>query len=163
MLLSRVEISWYREATLLRAADDIKVYVIEGSAKRWIQTQKAFIGGGYDWNDVVEVASIVVESYATGASIGEGQMYTVSIKADGFHPSTITIQRGDTIRFVNNDTQPRWPASNVHPKHEDYPEFDPLTTIGPEESWIFTFARAGEWGMHDHIDPTLAGSIIVAE
>jgi len=87
--------------------------------------------------------------------------YTVSMQATAFSPSSLTINKGDTVRFVNNDTKDHWPASDVHPVHEIYPEFDPRAVIAPGEEWSFTFERVGEWGVHDHRSPYITGKIIV--
>jgi len=79
----------------------------------------------------------------------------------GFNPANLAIKIGDTVRFVNNDTKDHWPASDVHPVHEIYPEFDPRAVIAPGEEWSFTFERVGEWGVHDHRSPYITGKIIV--
>ncbi len=93
----------------------------------------------------------------------ESQTAVVTMTPDGFSPPTITIQQGSTITFKNNDTQNRWPASNIHPTHEIYPEFDPKTLVAPGKSWEFTFDKAGTWKYHDHLIPTDSGTIIVTD
>lgn len=90
-----------------------------------------------------------------------GTISTVELKEDGFSPKEITIQAGDTVRFVTTRGKPFWPASNLHPTHEIYPEFDPKEPVNPGQSWSFRFDKAGTWQYHDHLAPLYRGVIIV--
>jgi hypothetical protein len=83
------------------------------------------------------------------------------MQKNSFSPQTITINQGDTVLFENVDSQDRWPASNIHPTHEIYPEFDPKKPVPANTSWQFTFDKAGTWKYHDHLEPTLSGTVIV--
>jgi plastocyanin len=100
--------------------------------------------------------------------------YVVSITERGFEPSQIEMTEGDTITFVNDDDALHWPASNDHPTHTVYPGadirdcdtgnpavFDACHGLGRDERVTFTLSRAGEWGFHDHLNPTLKGTAIV--
>ncbi len=78
-----------------------------------------------------------------------------------FIPETLQIAQGQTVEFVNRSLDPVWPASHIHPTHEIFPEFDPQRPLMPEESWRFTFDRAGEWRYHNHLDPMQTGRVIV--
>lgn len=86
---------------------------------------------------------------------------TIHMTPQGFEPKEVNIQKGDTVTFVNDDIQDRWPASNIHPTHEIYPAFDPKKEVAPGSSWEFTFDKAGTWKYHDHIFATQSGTIIV--
>ncbi len=81
----------------------------------------------------------------------------------GFVPSKLEIEQEMTVEFENIGKNPHWPASNIHPTHEIYSEFDPKDVIQPGESWSFTFDKAGEWRFHDHAYPEFIGTIIVIE
>lgn len=78
-----------------------------------------------------------------------------------FAPRAVTIRQGDTVVFENRDGKARWPASNIHPTHHIYPDFDPRAAVPPGGTWGFTFARVGVWNFHDHLDPDVAGSVVV--
>lgn len=86
---------------------------------------------------------------------------TVTRTGDTFIPSTIVIRKGDSIRFVNDTSSAFWPASNAHPSHGLYPEFDPKEPIVSGGSWTFTFTKAGTWGFHDHMHAASQGVITV--
>jgi hypothetical protein len=81
--------------------------------------------------------------------------------ADGFVPNKVFIDRGDTIVFKSTVGTQYWPASNFHPSHTMYPEFDPQRPIEPTEEWSFTFDRPGVWGFHDHLASSFDGTIVV--
>lgn len=89
----------------------------------------------------------------------------------GFNPSTITIEVGEAVTFVNQSSIDMWPASAVHPTHTIYPTqggcigstFDACRRIPPGESWTFVFEIPGEWKFHDHLSPQYTGKVIVEE
>lgn len=85
----------------------------------------------------------------------------IHMTSDGFKPQTMEISWNTTVKFVNDDTQPHWPASNPHPTHEGYPGFDPKQPVSPGSSWSFVFDRVGKWRFHDHLNPHVLGTIVV--
>ena len=92
-----------------------------------------------------------------------GRIWTVRMEPGKFAPDTLEIRVGDRVTFENHDTEPRWPASNLHPTHGIYPEFDPKKTIAPGEHWAFTFDKIGSWQFHDHLSPYITGKIVVVD
>ncbi len=87
--------------------------------------------------------------------------YYISLTKDGFSPSNITINQGDMVVFTTRLTKPFWPASDIHPTHTLYPEFDPKRPIDSDKSWSFKFDKAGNWKFHDHLDPYYQGIVKV--
>ncbi|MBI4035227.1 MAG: cupredoxin domain-containing protein, partial [Candidatus Chisholmbacteria bacterium] len=85
----------------------------------------------------------------------------VKMTPNAFEPDSITVDENSTIIFLNQDEVPRWPASNLHPTHELYPEFDPKKAINPGESWSFKPKKAGVWKFHDHLNPHLRATLTV--
>lgn len=98
------------------------------------------------------------------ASVAEtGVVHEMVLGEDGYTPRDITITQGDTIEFSTNLDEPFWPASNVHPTHRIFSEFDPKEPVPASETWSFTFNRVGEWGYHDHLAPIHTGTITVTQ
>lgn len=98
----------------------------------------------------------------TSSALAHGQKKTVIVNMDdGFDPAQIKIVQGDTVKFINNGESPAWPASDIHPTHQIYPDFDPKKPILPGKIWSFEFDRAGEWRFHNHLKPELVGKVIV--
>ncbi len=89
--------------------------------------------------------------------------HIVVLTKDGFSPMNLTIKKGETVIFSTSLGNHFWPASNYHPTHALFPEFDPRHPIPPNENWDFKFEKAGTWRYHDHLTPYLLGTILVEE
>ena len=93
----------------------------------------------------------------------------IDMTSDGFSPKTVTIKVGQVVTFKNSGTINQWPASAFHPTHGVYPEgggcissaFDACKGLKPGESWSFTFTKIGSWNYHDHLNPSLVGTVKV--
>jgi len=85
----------------------------------------------------------------------------IRMAENGFEPRELTVTESDEVLFINNDDVDRWPASNFHPTHTLYPEFDSLKGVPPGESWKVKFGKVGTWRMHDHLFPHMTGTIVV--
>ena len=109
--------------------------------------------------------SLFIIPYSTPLSAhgGEHGELIIRMTDEGFEPKELTITEGDEVLFINNDDTDRWPASNFHPTHTIYSDFDPERGIPPGESWKFIFTKPGTWRMHDHLIPHMTGTIVVLE
>jgi plastocyanin len=109
--------------------------------------------------------SLVAALFASGALAhgGDEGEVVVHVTKDGFEPRSVEIQAGDAVVFENVDDEGHWPASDSHPTHEEYSEFDPKKPIQPNTEWSFTFDKPGKWEYHDHMNPYLMGEVIVEE
>lgn len=90
-----------------------------------------------------------------------GVEHRVVLTNDGFVPQELAIAKGDTVVFVSEAEREFWPASNQHPAHTVYPEFDPNQPIPANQTWSFVFHKVGTWGYHDHLHSFHTGSINV--
>lgn len=88
--------------------------------------------------------------------------HSIELTENGFAPSEISISLGETVVFTNRTDKPFWPASDLHPTHGIYPEFDPGEPIPSGQSWSFKFSKAETWSFHDHLNPLYVGKIIVS-
>ncbi len=87
-----------------------------------------------------------------------------SVIYDGtkFTPSTMTVKQGDSITFVNDSTGGMSVASDPHPAHTIYPEFDQYKTSAKgQKTFTFTFEKIGTWGYHNHLNSSAVGSVTV--
>ncbi len=92
---------------------------------------------------------------------GEDQItedLTLNYTNTGFLPENLTISVGDTVEFYNKSDNLMWVASDPHPSHTDYPEFDQNE---PEDYFTFTFNETGEWAFHNHLVPSHTGTVKV--
>lgn len=88
---------------------------------------------------------------------------TVIVNDKGYVSKELTIKDRTKVVFKNNSSDAIWPASNIHPTHQIYASFDPKKPVKPGQSWEFVFDKIGTWRYHDHLSPTLTGTIIVVE
>ena len=87
----------------------------------------------------------------------------------GYSPSALEIKTGETVTFKNESSQSMWPASAMHPIHQEYPTtggclgsaFDACMGVQPGDIWSFKFDIAGNWKYHDHLSPKNFGAITV--
>ncbi|HLC97594.1 MAG TPA: plastocyanin/azurin family copper-binding protein [Candidatus Nanoarchaeia archaeon] len=111
----------------------------------------------------------------TPPALGVGGSNEIVITANGFEPSTLTIQSGETVTWTNKDSQSHWPASAIHPTHTLYPgsgiekcgtaeestTFDACNLVAAGGQYSFTFTERGTWKYHDHLNPAKTGMIVV--
>lgn len=86
----------------------------------------------------------------------------VTITKDGFVPSTLTIKKGQTVKWVNNIDSPHRVASDPYPTHTGLPGFDSGNNLDKGSTYVFNFQNTGTFGYHDHLNPqTIKGVITV--
>jgi len=129
---------------------------------------------------VLEIPSTSVSSTITSTATSttsqvSNQEVIIKITSNGFEPKEVEISKGTKVTWLNEQSNPSWPASAVHPTHEVYPGssikkcgtpeqdkiFDACRGLKQGESWSFVFNEVGEWYYHDHLNPSQTGKIIV--
>ena len=86
--------------------------------------------------------------------------WMVEFTDEGFVPKRLEIEVGQQVRFVNVSESSLWPASNIHPTHQIFPEFDSGSPVGEDGVWAFTFDKPGFWRYHNHMVPEHSGLIV---
>jgi len=89
--------------------------------------------------------------------------WTIEYRENLFVPTEVKIKKGDTVIWINNISEPVWPASAFHPTHNVYSGFDAFRGIKNGESYSFTFDKIGSWKYHDHLNPSVTGVVVVEE
>lgn len=87
--------------------------------------------------------------------------HILTLTKKGFEPNTLVIRQHDKVIFRTERGVPFWPASNNHPEHSIYSEFDPKGRVMEDAQWIFAFDRMGNFKYHDHLSANDTGTIIV--
>ncbi len=98
----------------------------------------------------------------------------VTYRNGEFSPQEVTIDQGETVRFVNEGNDDMWVGSDQHPTHTEYDgtstnehcengdavggAFDQCR-VG--ETYTFTFEKTGEWEYHNHVNASAGGMVIV--
>lgn len=97
-------------------------------------------------------------SASEGAAVKEKNV--VNILSSGFSPQNITVKAGESVTWMNTDNVDHTVNSAVHPTHLVYPPLN-LGVIKPSESKSLAFPTAGTYKYHDHLNPSLTGSVTV--
>lgn len=100
----------------------------------------------------------IINTNPTGSGI------MVTITSSGFDPQTARIQVGDAITWYNNDVVNHYVAPDDHPDHLQYSgvwDDDGTGNIVAGGGYMATFTEAGTYEYHDHLNPTLTGTVIV--
>ena len=101
----------------------------------------------------------------------------VTLTDSGFTPKTLTVNAGETVRFINESSRGMWVGSDDHPTHTDYDgtstrehcangmanngTFDQCAAVNKSDYWDYTFERAGTFGFHNHVGASYTGTIVV--
>lgn len=104
------------------------------------------------------------ETTVTGETESTQKETIVIYDATGFSPKTVTIKKGETVVFQNKTGKRVSVASDEHPTHLLYPEFDQYKTAERgKDIFRFTFEKVGTWNYHDHLNATMGGTVVVTE
>jgi plastocyanin len=164
----------------------IILLLILGGAIFFLNSDNSSSSSDDDTNEILTVDDNANENTNDNPPVNENQeenppamqqpkIYTIEMRDSGFSPSSLEINQGDTVNFVNIGTREIWPATNAHPTHTIYPSsninkcgtaeensiFDACESISPGESYSFTFEIKGTWSYHDHNRASMGGTIIV--
>ncbi len=103
-------------------------------------------------------AIILISLWAT---VARASVQDIHILSSGFAPASLTINAGDTVRFINDTNAIQNVSSNDHPNHTLYPQLN-LGDFAPAEIKLVTSLTAvGSYGYHNHLDPSKTGWIYV--
>lgn len=99
------------------------------------------------------------DSGATESAMMEKNV--VKISSAGFLPKDITIKKEEEVTWVNEDSSDHQVNSAVHPTHQIYPPLNSVGLLESGEKKSLSFPDAGVYKYHDHLNPTLFGSVTV--
>lgn len=88
------------------------------------------------------------------------QSFSVHIQASSFNPPTLTVSKGDTLVWLNDDVMKHQVISDPHPSHSDYPTLS-SPVLEKNGTFTFKFTDSGTFKYHDEQNPALKGTIEV--
>lgn len=91
---------------------------------------------------------------------------TITISNAGVvSPAAVTINPGESVTFINNDSRSHEIASNPHPQHTDCPAINALGVLQAGQTRVTNaLTTSRTCGFHDHNDDTnrnLQGTITI--
>ena len=90
----------------------------------------------------------------------ESAATTITYDNSGFHPSSVTVKSGTKVTFKNGSSSTIQVDSDPHPEHTDNTELN-VGTISPGSTGSATLTTKGTWGIHNHLDASMRGTIVV--
>lgn len=117
-------------------------------------------GGNSNTNSTANTNAPSSSNTNAAANVNASTGVAVSITSSGSSPSTVTVKAGTVVTWTNSSGGDIRVASDPHPTHTDLPGLD-SSTLANGDSYSFTFTKVGIWGYHDHLDPTVKGSVTV--
>ena len=98
-----------------------------------------------------------------GGTVEEGdeaESVKVSVTDAGFEPQTVNVKVGSKVVWTNNTQATADVSSAQHPTHLVYPPLN-LGNFEPEEKVRLVFEEAGTYKYHDHLNPSMFGTVVV--
>ncbi len=89
---------------------------------------------------------------------------TITATDAGFEPSPATVKSGETITWVNDSSKTLQIGSANHPTHTINQEITGdafVIKLAPGESKTIAVTKVGSWGYHNHLGPSITGTVIV--
>jgi plastocyanin len=77
-----------------------------------------------------------------------------------FDPASVTVSVGDTVVWVNQDQANHQIASDPHPAHTGLPDLE-SGLLATNQTYSYKFTAAGTFKYHDHLNPSIKGTVIV--
>ncbi len=74
--------------------------------------------------------------------------------------NSTTVKSGDSVTFKNASKEDIEINSNPHPVHTDNSELN-IGAIAEGESKTVTLTKKGTWKLHNHLEPSVEGTITV--
>jgi plastocyanin len=96
----------------------------------------------------------------TPQSNQQNQTHTVFIENGKFDPNTLSVNKNDTVVWLNKDTATHVIASDPHPAHTALPGLE-SNNLSSNQTFSFKFTESGSFKYHDHLYPNIKGTIIV--
>ncbi len=129
--------------SLIRYANDPKVYVLENGQKRWIQTAEDFSKLGYNWDSVTLVPS--TESYTTGAVKTPSAQAAVTLIRYANDPRVYVIENSQKrwIQTAQDFTKLgyNWSDVRIAPSSESYPTGEAKTPSAQAAVTLIRYAN----------------------
>lgn len=122
----------------------------------YLQSEK----GNYTQPQATPASNITQTEEGPATPSASAEKNVVNIKSGGFLPQDITVKVGESVTWMNTDSVDHTVNSAVHPTHLVYPPLN-LGNIKPADKRSLTFPTAGSYKYHDHLNPSLTGSVIV--
>lgn len=129
------------------------------------------LAAGYYFLSSKNTANVSTQQVSTEApsptpqAASEGAMMEketiVKITSTGFSLKSVTIKVGESVTWQNGDSSSHTVNSDTHPTHTLFPILNQVGLIKSGEIKSVKFSAVGAYTYHDHLNPSLTGSVTV--
>ncbi len=114
---------------------------------------------------VIIVIAVIVIAFVFQVPVDSGPVASegvneIAIKNSTFSPAIINIKKGTKVTWTNLDSVSHQIKSDPHPGHTDLPRLS-SDALNYNQSYSYTFDKAGGFGYHCEIHPNMDGWVIV--
>ena len=102
------------------------------------------------------------QTVITPTQTTSGKIWNIIYANDIFDPASITIQKGDSVIFVDQGASSALIESDPHPAHSGNAELN-LGMLNVGKSLSAQMNSVGTWGYHNDLNTSQTGTIIVTE
>lgn len=88
--------------------------------------------------------------------------WDVSILGMNFVQGSLTVKKGNSVKFTNKEDIPHQIASDPHPVHTNFTSLN-SGILNKDGTFELTFNQTGTFTYHCHLHPNMKGTITVTE
>jgi plastocyanin len=85
---------------------------------------------------------------------------TITFDGTMFSPASLSVKTGTTVTIKNTSSEELQFDSDPHPVHTDDTDLN-VGAVPAGQSKTFMVTKAGTFGYHDHLDPSIQGKITI--
>jgi len=93
-------------------------------------------------------------------TINNEKIMTINASDTGFQPDKVTIKAGTRVIWISSSSKTVSVASDDHPTHQKYPPLN-LGAFEKGSSVQLVFDKPGTYTYHNHLNPSMKGTIVV--
>lgn len=108
------------------------------------------------------VRALNTETLAARPCPRPGSTNEVVVDDTAFQSREAVVARCDQLMFINRGQRSHRPVFGEHPKHIIYPSYQERV-LKPGQSNSATMSVPGTYAVHDHLDESIQGQVVVTE
>ncbi|HET9722065.1 MAG TPA: cupredoxin domain-containing protein [Candidatus Saccharimonadales bacterium] len=137
----------------------VAIVVIAAIIGGFFAVHKSSNGGLYS-NSANNTAQSPPQNSQSANTSTQSAAATITFDGNGFSPQKVTVKSGDSVAIKNISSQTMQFDSDPHPIHTDDTDLN-AGVVNPGQTISFTVHKTGTFGYHDHLDPSLTGTIVI--
>jgi plastocyanin len=111
---------------------------------------------------LIVIIILGVISYHKTSRPASVRQAAVAVTSQGLTPSVLSVKTGTQVTWTNSDSSAHEIAADPYPKNDSISGFDSTVVLQPNDSYSFSFKKAGTYHYHDQLNPfKINGTVIV--